>query len=193
VRSESPYGSRNFRPVFAAAARHGLPVALHFGGAPGNPSTPVGWPSFFLEEYAGMSSVFQTQLISIVAGGVFDLFPALRLVLAEGGVAWLPPMLWRLDKNWKGLRREIPWVRRPPSEYVWEHVRLTTAPFDAPGEDRSLLAEVVAQLGSEAVLLYASDYPHAHGESSATTALDFLAPELAAKVMSANARAIYRF
>jgi predicted TIM-barrel fold metal-dependent hydrolase len=192
VRSEAPYGSRNFRPLFEAAARHGLAVGLHFGGAPGNPPTPVGWPSFHLEEYAGMSSVFQTQLISIVAGGLFDLFPAMRLVLLEAGVTWLPPMLWRFDKNWKGLRREIPWVRRLPSEYIREHVRLTTAPFDAPGDARQL-SEAVASLGSDEILLYASDYPHAHGEDQAVAQLKFLPAALEAKIKSENARAIYRF
>ncbi len=192
VRSEAPYGSRNFRPLFAAVARHGLPVGLHFGGAPGNPPTPVGWPSFHLEEYAGMSSVFQTQLISIVTGGLFDLFPGLRLVLIEGGVAWLPPMLWRFDKNWKGLRRETPWVRRLPSEYIREHVRLTTAPFDAPADARQL-SEAVAALGSDDLLLYASDYPHAHGEDRTVTELQFLPAALAARIKSENARAIYRF
>ncbi len=192
VRSAEPYGSRNFRPLFAAAARHGLPVGLHFGGAPGNPPTPVGWPSFYLEEYAGMTGVFQTQLISIVAGGLFDTFPDLRLVLIEAGVAWLPPMLWRLDKNWKGLRREIPWVRRLPSEYVRDHVRLTTAPFDAP-DDAQQLREVVAQLGSDSILLYASDYPHAHGEDRAVTELEFRSPAFATRIKCENARAVYRF
>jgi uncharacterized protein len=192
VRSEAPYGSRNFRPLFAAAAAHHLPVGLHFGGSPGNPPTPVGWPSFFMEEYAGMSSVFQTQLISIVAGGLFDSFTDLRLVLIEGGVAWLPSMLWRLDKNWKGLRREIPWVRRPPSEYIRQHVRMTTAPFDAPG-DLKQLREVVAQLGSDDLLLYSSDYPHLHGEENNVRSLEFLPPDLSAKIKSDNARATYRF
>ncbi len=191
VRSEAPYGSRNFRPVFAAAARHGLPVALHYGGLPGNPPTPVGWPSFYLEEYAGMTGVFQTQLISIIAGGVFDEHPGLRLVLAEGGFAWLPAMLWRFDKNWKGLRREIPWVRRPPSDYVREHVRLTTAPADAP-EDPAQFRDVVAQLGSDAMLLYASDYPHAHGDSASDAVWSGLSAELRGKIMSANARALYK-
>ena len=139
-----------------------------------------------------MSSVFQTQLISIVSGGLFDLFPDLRLVLIEGGVAWLPPMLWRFDKNWKGLRREIPWVRRLPSEYIREHVRLTTAPFDAPGDARQL-SEVVATLGSDDILLYASDYPHAHGEDRSVTELEFLPAALAARIKSENARTIYRF
>jgi hypothetical protein len=191
VRSETPYGSRNFRPVFAAAARHGLPVALHYGGAPGNPPTPVGWPSFYLEEYAGMTGVFQTQLVSIISGGVFDEHPDLRLVLAEGGFAWLPAMLWRFDKNWKGLRREIPWVRKPPSEYVREHVRLTTAPSDAP-EDTAQFADVISQLGSDELLLYASDYPHGHGDLAAERGWAALPASTLRKVTSDNPRRLYR-
>ena len=189
VRSEQPYGSRNFRPVFAAAAKHGLPVALHFGGAPGNASTPVGWPSLYLEEYAGMAGIFQTQLISIISGGVFDEHPELKLVLAEGGFAWLPSLLWRFAKNWKGLRREIPWVRRPPSEYAREHVRLTIAPTDAPDEPGQL-GEILQQLGSDAMLLYASDYPHAHGDDDAAWAA--VSPEILRKIRSDNPRALYR-
>jgi len=191
VRSESPYGSRNFRPVFAAAARHGLPVALHYGGAPGNPPTPVGWPSFLVEEYAGVTGVFQTQLISIISGGVFDEHPELRLVLAEGGFAWLPPMLWRFDKNWKGLRREIPWVRKPPSEYAREHVRLTTAPADAPG-DPAQFANAIGQLGSDGMLIYSSDYPHRHGDDHAQSAWASLPESYRQRIMSGNPMSLYR-
>jgi uncharacterized protein len=191
VRSEVPYGSRNCRPIFAAAAGRGLPVALHYGGAPGNASTPVGWPSLHLEEYAGMTGVFQTQLLSMVSGGLCDEFPDLRIVLAEGGFTWLPAMLWRFDKNWKGLRREIPWVRRPPSEYVHQHVRLTTAPADAPS-DPSRFAEIAGKLGAEGLLLYASDYPHCHGESAAAPDWGALPADLMRKIMSDNPRSLYR-
>lgn len=190
ARSEAPYGSRNYLPIFRAAADCGLAISLHAGGAPGNASTPVGWPSFYTEEYVGMSSVFQTQLLSIISSGLFDTFREMRMVLAEGGVAWLPSMLWRFDKNWKGLRREIPWVGRPPSEYVREHVRLTTAPFDAP-PDAALLRDVLGQLGGVDLLLYASDYPHAHGESAAIADLLFLGAASAARVKCENARTVY--
>ena len=191
VRSESPYGSRNFRPVFAAAARLGLPVALHYGGAPGTPPTPGGWPSLVMEEVAGATGVFQTQLLSVIAGGVFDEHPGLKLVLAEAGFAWLAPMLWRFDKNWKGLRREVPWVRRPPSEYAREHVRLTTAPLDAPA-DPGQFAAAVGQLGSDGMLLYASDYPHRHGDDHAAQCWDSLPADLRRRISSDNPRSLYR-
>ena len=191
VRSEAPYGSRNFRRIFERAAHHGLPIGLHFGGAPGTPSTPVGWPSFFIEEYAGMSSIFQTQVISLICGGVLDSFPDLKIVLLESGVSWLPAMLWRFDKNWKGLRREIPWVRSAPSEYVRRNMYLTASPLDLP-EGGGDLASLVGQLGGDHMLLYSSDTPHDHGQPSLGDQIGSLPADLSRKIFADNARSLYR-
>jgi uncharacterized protein len=191
VRSAAPYGNRRFHPLFAAAARHELVVGIHFGGAPGNPPTPVGWPSFYFEEYAGMASVFQSQLLSLISEGLFDQFPALRVALIESGCTWLPSLMWRFDKEWKGLRREVPWVRRPPSDYIREHVRLTIQPFDAPpGHDH--LLRLIDRLGSEEMLLFATDYPHWHGDPPEPVLPDIPSEALARKIRYDNACALYR-
>ena len=75
VRSESPYGNRRYHAVFEAAARHDLVIGISYGGSPGNPITPTGWPSYYIEEYAGMAQVFQSQVMSMIVEGVFDRFP----------------------------------------------------------------------------------------------------------------------
>jgi predicted TIM-barrel fold metal-dependent hydrolase len=191
VRSSIPYGNRSFHPLFAAAVRHNLAVGIHFGGAPGNPPTAVGWPSFYLEEYAGMSSVFQSQLLSLVSEGLFDQFPALRVVLIESGCTWLPALMWRFDKEWKGLRREVPWVRHRPSDYIRERVYLTLQPFDAPPGPNHLL-RFVDQIGSEEMLLFATDYPHWHDDTPAPVLPASIPAGLARKIMYDNAAALYR-
>jgi predicted TIM-barrel fold metal-dependent hydrolase len=188
VRSAQPYGALVHCPVFEAAARNELVVALHFGGCPPTPPTAAGWTSYFIEDYAGMASVFQSQLLSLITEGTFERFPATKITLAESGFAWLPAFLWRLDKEWKGLRREVPWVRRPPSEYVRERVRLTVQPLDCP---RELLPRVAERLGSDELLLYASDYPHRHADSAADV-IDAIPAVLREGVLAANARAFYR-
>jgi predicted TIM-barrel fold metal-dependent hydrolase len=188
VRSAQPYGARIYRPLLEAATRAGLVVGLHFGGAPANPTTPVGWASLFIEEYAAMAGAFATQLTSLVADGALARHPDLRLTLIESGVSWLPGHLWKADMYWRGMRRLIPWVRRAPSAYIREQVRLTLAPFDAP-PDRAGLEAVIRQLGSDDLLLYASAYPV---RTEVVDLLDAVAPATAGRVRRQNAVNWYR-
>jgi uncharacterized protein len=85
ARAQHPYGSRLFHPLWEAIVKHDLVAGIHFGGSPGNPPTPSGWPSYFFEEYVGMAQVFATQLTSMISEGVFDQFPSLRVTLLEAG------------------------------------------------------------------------------------------------------------
>jgi uncharacterized protein len=190
VRSEHLYGERHYWPIYEAAVRRGLPVCVHAGGSAGHPVTPVGWPSYYLEDYVGLSQAFQCQLVSLVSGGVFAQFPDLRVVLAESGVTWLPSLLWRFDKDWKGIRREAPWVNRPPSEIVRSHVWLTLQPLDHPGEPGQL-REVLEQLPAPEGLLFASDYPHWQFDAPEEALPAGLPAEWDRKVRLENAEALY--
>lgn len=190
VRAEALYGSRRYYPIYEAALRHDLAIGIAAGGQPGNPPTAVGWPSHLVEEDAGMAHVFQSQLISLVTGGIFDRFAGLRVALIESGVSWLPALLWRLDKEWKGLRREVPWVRRPPSAYVRDHVRLTTGPLDLPSGP-SALPDLLDQLDGDDLLMFGSAFPDHQNHHAAE--LRRLLPEAAARrILSETARTFYR-
>ena len=191
ARTQHPLGSRIHRPLWEAIDRHRLVAGIHFGGAPGNPPFPSGWPSHYFEEHAGMAQVVQSQLCSIVSEGVFDLFPEVRVTVSECGFTWLPPFMWRFDKEWKNLRRLVPWVKRPPSAYIRDHVRFTVQPVDAPATQQ-LLLDVIDQIGSDALLLFATDYPHRHVSEPAESVLPGLPEALASKVWGENARAWYR-
>ena len=191
ARSQHPYGSRIFHPMWEAIARHDLVAGIHFGGSPGNPPTPSGWPSYFLEEYTSMATVFASQVTSIVCEGVFDQFPSLRVALLEAGFTWLPAHMWRFDKEWRNLRRLVPWVKQPPSAYIRQHIRVSIQPLDAPASPKQMV-QVVDQLGSEDMLMYASDYPHVHASDPESTLLRHLSAELAHKIRHDNARAFYK-
>ncbi|MGH7145316.1 MAG: amidohydrolase family protein [Planctomycetota bacterium] len=158
--SDRLYGHRCYHAIYAACAAAGKPFALH-PGTEGSitPSTPVGRPSSYFEWHCGIPQTFQAHLISLVLEGVFARWPAFRLVLVEGGVAWLPHLLWRMDKNFKALRSTTPWLKRPPSEYVFEQVRLTTQPFEEPPCEEHLLA-IWEMIHAEQTLMFSSDYPH---------------------------------
>jgi predicted TIM-barrel fold metal-dependent hydrolase len=133
-------------------------VAMHAFGNGGHAITSGGWPSFYIEEMVGHAQNCQSQLTSLVLEGVFEKFPKLKIVVIEGGFAWLPPLAWRLDKHWEKLRAETPHVKRPPSDYLREHVFITTQPMEEPHNRRHIL-DVFEWIGWDR-LLFASDYPH---------------------------------
>lgn len=191
VRSAMPYGNRQWWPLMEAISAHDLVAHVHYGGAPGLPPTASGWPTSWLEDHVDMASAFQSQLTSLVAEGTFDRFPTLRVTLLEAGFAWLPGFLWRFDKGWRGLRREVPWTTRAPSAYVREHVRFGLQPVDGPPDPGALL-KVIDQLGSDELLMFSTDYPHRHVPAGLDALPAGLPDGLADKILSGNARAHYR-
>jgi predicted TIM-barrel fold metal-dependent hydrolase len=156
---EAPLGRRHLWPIYAACEKHGLPLGIHAGSAYRNPVTSLGWPTWYIEDYAAQAPGFQSQVASLITEGVLAKHPGLKVVLIESGVTWLPGFLWRFGKFWRGLRTEVPWVDRAPWEIIRDHFRLTIQPFDAP-DDPHAVERAVEHLRSDDILLYASDYPH---------------------------------
>jgi len=189
VRDDAPYGNKRYHRLLAAAAERDLTVALHAWGRHVSTPAPNGLASTYLEDYLSNQLVVQTHLLSQVSEGVFERFPALRIALLECGFAWLPPLLWRFDKDWKGLWREVPWVKEKPSAYVRRHFRATTAPAHLPPSGDEV-RELVEMIGAD-WLLYASDFPHDHG-SSAELLFASLSDGEASAVRRGNAAAFYR-
>jgi predicted TIM-barrel fold metal-dependent hydrolase len=155
-------GRRLYWPIYAAAEKHALAVGIHAGSTYHHAPMPSGWPAHRVEDYVAQSTAFESQLLSFVSEGVFQKFPALKLVLIESGVTWLPTLLWRTNKTWRGVRPEVPWIDRPPAQIVREHVRLTLQPIDVPHNDPQVVARVLAHAGCEHMLLFSTDYPHWH-------------------------------
>ena len=159
IRTAEPLGRRKYWPIYEAAVEHGLPVGIHFGGWGGGPITGrLG--SFYIEDHGGMATAFQAQVTSFVFEGVFEQFPELKIVLIEGGFAWLPPLMWRLDRAWEQLRaRGRRTLDRLPSEIIREHVWLTTQPMEEPPRRQDFPA-LLEQIGMDDRLMFATDYPH---------------------------------
>jgi uncharacterized protein len=193
IRTSEPLGRRKYWKMYEAAQACDLPIGIHFGGQGGHPITGCGWPSMYLEDHAGMSTAFQAQVISFIYEGVFEQFPKLKIVLIEGGFAWVPPLAWRLDAAWKKLKEEVPHLKRKPSEYFQEHFWLTTQPMEEPPKPEQFLELLDQAPWLQDKLMFATDYPH----------WDFDAPDEALpkiklpdgferKVMAENARALYK-
>lgn len=190
IRTREPLGKRRFWKIYEAATAHNLPVGIHFGGNGGNAFTGAGKPSFYLEDHGGMSQVFVAQVASLVVEGVFQQFPGLRIVLIEGGFAWLPSLMWRLDSAWKRLRAEVPHLDRLPSEIIREHFWITTQPIEEPTRPNEF-AELLGHLDMPNRLLFATDYPHWDFDAPDQALPRGLSPELRRAIFSENACALY--
>jgi hypothetical protein len=162
--NEIMLGRRYYWPIYEAAAKHDLPIGIHAGSAFRHAPTSVGWPSHYTQDYVSHTMGLESALLSLMAEGVFNHFPTLRVVLTESGVSWLPGFLWRAIKSWRGLRGETPWFTRSPAELVREHVRLTIQPFDAPGAAE--VETILRHIDGDHMLLFATDFPHWHFEGT---------------------------
>ncbi len=194
-----PFGHPAYHPIYAAAAELDLTIVLHSGGDQPSDTlshpTAGGLPATYAETALLEYSPIMTHVQSLIVQGVFEKFPSLRVYVAGAGAAWIPGLFFRLDVNWRGLRREVPWVRRPPSEYLRESFRVSTWPFDrAPGEDGAerIVRGLRAFGGMDDLLCFASGYP-AWSTEIADEVAGRIPPEWHSKVFDTNAREWFRW
>ena len=150
------FGDKSFWPIYEAAEKHDMPLALH-----GAPSRGFGFDHF--REFARVHALEHPvplfiQLTDMIFGGVFDDFPKLKVAYLEGGCGWVPFMMDRLDYDYNALagKRARMRLKKKPSDYMrgenfWVAMEL--------GERDLSLKHCIDAIGSERIL-YASDYPH---------------------------------
>jgi hypothetical protein len=189
-RTVEAMGKKRYWPIYQAAVEAGLPVGVHVFGTSGRPASNTGWPSFYIEDMTEHSSCCQAQVASLILEGVFERFPELKIVMIEAGFGWMPSLGWRLDKNWKRLKDEVPHLKKAPSEYLREHIWVSTQPMEEAEEPQHLI-DVMDWVGWDKIM-FASDYPHWDFDDPVTSLPPSLDEKRRAKIFSENARALYR-
>jgi len=164
-----------------------LPIYLHVSGIEslicGTPQITAGSFDSYIDRYLAMPQLAESSVRNLVFSGTLARFPRLRFVFAEFGFLWLLPLLWRMDRVWRGLRHDVPWVTQPPSETVRGRCFFTTQPVDEPDDPRDL--ERLMTLIGEEMLCFSSDYPHWDNDMPGAT-LRFLPPETRRRIFSEN-------
>jgi predicted TIM-barrel fold metal-dependent hydrolase len=89
--------------------------------------------------------------------GTFEKFPRLRIVFLEFSWQWLTELCWKMDASWQAGRRNAPWLTRPPTEYVCEHVLVSWDPIGALHGDAERSALEMSH--AERTLCFASGDP----------------------------------
>jgi len=154
-------GDRRLYPIYEAALEHGLPILSHPGGPAGSMSTPA----LALESRFNGPTQVWPNVASLVARGVFERYPELRVLFAESGFTWLPPLLRRMDAAWRASGGKVAHLERSPSEVVRTHLRFATTPLD---DDRDA-AELAALIEDPStcladVLVFSSNHPRSGPE-----------------------------
>ena len=154
------WGDRVYDPIYEAAAEIGLPVMLHSVGLI-HPNFPFNLDHLtsriarhpIQHEFALMANLF-----TMITSGVPVRFPELKIVFTEGGVSWVPYVMWRLDKEFAETPTAAPLLERPPSTYIKE-MYFCTQPVEEPERPRDLVTMIDLFDGRDHVI-FASDWPH---------------------------------
>ena len=121
---------------------------------------------------------------------MFERLPELKIVMIEAGFGWMPALGWRLDKNWKRMKDEVPHLKRAPSEYLREHIWVSTQPMEEP-ETPEHLIDIMEWIGWDKIM-FASDYPHWDFDDPFTALPPSLSEARRNQIYSGNAKAVYR-
>ena len=95
----------------------------------------------------------QMACMDLCCGGVLDTYPRLHIAILESGGGWLPYWLARLDEFAEKIGHMLPPLRLKPSEYFYRQCFLSCEPDD-------VALKTATALGTDQVLMWASDYPH---------------------------------
>jgi predicted TIM-barrel fold metal-dependent hydrolase len=163
-------GDSYYQTIYEAAQDADLTLVVHPTGAEGvylGAPALAGGTSFSAGERSVLVyQVAQANLNSLVLQGVFHRFPRLRFLFSGFGFGWLPPLLWRMDMDWRRLRIETPWVAKLPTDYVLEHVWLTISAIEELKAGFAFESKALSQLRERTV--FGSHYglvsPKLHSE-----------------------------
>jgi predicted TIM-barrel fold metal-dependent hydrolase len=179
-----------YEPLWDAAEETGTAIAVHEGSSVIVPTLGANRPFNPLVLHA-VSHSFEAMLAcaQLIAFGVLERHPALRVVFLESGGGWAPFWLDRLDEQAESFGDFCPELRMAPSEYF---ARQCWISYEV---DEHTLA-VLAPLIGEHRIVWGSDYPH--HDATFPGAVDALRRTMAplpeavqTRILGANATELY--
>jgi predicted TIM-barrel fold metal-dependent hydrolase len=149
-----------WEPLWLAMEETGMVVAFHIGTEPHDAASFHGayfrGPGGALINYTETTYGGQRAVTKLIAAGVFDRHPGLKVIVSEGGATWGPFIADRLDEGYRQHSSMVrPQLSRLPSEYLYENV------YASFQHDRSAVQAMIA-MGWRNVC-WGSDYPHIEG------------------------------
>jgi uncharacterized protein len=147
------FSGPDFYPLWEEAERLDVPVSPH--GGLSSPDLGIDGTTNFMVAHCLEHPFAQfRQIVAMIAEGVFELFPTLRIGILECGVGWVPYMMDRMDEEYERKGHYSPQCKTKPSEYL----KAGNIYFAAEVEETTL--PLAAQVVPEETIIWASDFPH---------------------------------
>jgi predicted TIM-barrel fold metal-dependent hydrolase len=152
-----PLWHHDWDALWEAAAECKFPISFHSTGfkalrAPDNPAMEK---EYFTEFRLVRSALFQLDtmevLVSLLASGACERYPAFNFVLGESGVTWLPYVFDRLDTEYHDRARSLGFKLKP-SDYFRRQGFVTY-------QQDKFLEPIVPLIGEDSII-WGADYPH---------------------------------
>jgi uncharacterized protein len=160
-------GSFTLHPIYEAAVETGLPILIHYSGVEGrylgSPPLSGGVHRSAFSRLTLMPHLAESNITSVVFEGIPERYPGLKFIFSGFGFTWLPGLIWRMDREWRTFRHDLPWVREKPSSYLHDRMWLTTFPI----REATITGEWGRTFSSDALramLIFGSHAPF-HGDT----------------------------
>ncbi len=161
---------RKYRVLWETAERLGVPMMLH-------PKDPPAGVLTALADYPGLTQAAwgfafdaATHSLRLIASGLFDACPKLKIVLGHLGES-IPFWLWRIDNHWTRSPMTVALQRRP-SEYFLDNFLVSTSGMFHDPQFQC----VYQTLGADRIM-FAVDYPYEAMEQGARFIEGIVIPE----------------
>jgi hypothetical protein len=142
--------------VFRAIEERGLALAFHSAVNIGEPVFK-GLNRFSSVHALGFPFYNILHMTNWVTNGLGERFPKLPVIWIEGGLAWVPFLMQRLDHEFLLRSSEYPLLKKKPSDYMRD-MYFASQPMERV--DMEALACTFRMIDADNRLMYASDYPH---------------------------------
>jgi len=143
-------------PLWDVAVADGLAVGIHgsFGSRMKSFSTGRYQGNVFYDHMIAHPFGQMAVVMDMIAGGVLDRYPKLRVGFFESGLGWIPYWLDRLDEHFEVMGHHTPWLKRRPSEIFREQCFVSMEADEATGLKWIMEKDLLR------CILWGSDYPH---------------------------------
>jgi predicted TIM-barrel fold metal-dependent hydrolase len=187
------FSDYEFDPLWHECEDAGIPICLHVivrfnrgAGLLGDFYKPGEFRALYGFALGGFAQIVPA-LMTMIADGLFDRFPRLKVLCVEAGCGWAPYIMDRMNEKYPHVGWTFP-LKLAPGDYFRRNVWVVAEP-----EERTI-GNVMDLVGEDRVL-WGSDFPHIDSTLEAPNlireSISSLSPARQRKLLGENARSVF--